>query len=159
METGEFDVKYPKKPVSVTNKDTSDHIYQSVYISLWFYSAGFGCKNSKIKNCHFYTKNENSMTQRFSAKTIKPWKWLALTMSFNISESQKRRDITLTVLWELTHYHSRPVISRSFFQKWGEGKSKIEHLTRGCTILYNEPQLYWCSNEILVSPVYAQDKE
>ena len=35
------------------------------------------------------------MTQRFFVGTIKPSKWLALTMSFNISKSQKRRDITL----------------------------------------------------------------
>ena len=35
------------------------------------------------------------MTQRFFARTIKPRKWLALTLSYNISEGQKRRDITL----------------------------------------------------------------
>ena len=31
--------------MSVTKKDASDHIYQSIYISLWFYCSGFGCKN------------------------------------------------------------------------------------------------------------------
>ena len=35
-----------KKPASVTKKDISDHIYQIIYISLWFYGWGFGCKNS-----------------------------------------------------------------------------------------------------------------
>ena len=34
------------------------------------------------------------MTQRSFVGTIKPSKWLALTMSFNISKSRKRRDIT-----------------------------------------------------------------
>ena len=42
-----------------------------------------------VKNGHFLTKIDNSMTQRFLARTIKPWEWLALTMSYNISESQK----------------------------------------------------------------------
>ena len=35
------------------------------------------------------------MRQRFFVGTIKPSKWLALTMSINISKSQNRRDITL----------------------------------------------------------------
>ena len=35
----------------------------------------------------FLKVNENSMTQRQFAGTIKPWKWLALTLSYNISES------------------------------------------------------------------------
>ena len=43
---GEFDGKYPKEPVSVTKKDTSDPIYQSIYISLWFCDLGLGCTNS-----------------------------------------------------------------------------------------------------------------
>ena len=42
----EFDDRYPKKLATVTKKDTSDHIHQSIYISLWFYNSGFGCKNS-----------------------------------------------------------------------------------------------------------------
>ena len=46
-----------------------------------------------IKNGHFSTKNENSMTQRFFAGTIKPWKWLALTMSYDITKSQKKDKI------------------------------------------------------------------
>ena len=33
MAIREFDDIYPKKPVSITKKDTSDHIYQSIYIS------------------------------------------------------------------------------------------------------------------------------
>ena len=33
-------------PVSVFKKDISDHNYQSIYNSLWFYNSGFGCKNS-----------------------------------------------------------------------------------------------------------------
>mgnify|MGYP001802858977 CR=1 FL=1 len=40
-----------------------------------------------IKHDHFYTKNENSTAQRFFAGTIKPWKLLALTISYNISEN------------------------------------------------------------------------
>ena len=42
----EFDARYPKKPMSVSNKDTSDNIYQCIYISLWFFDSGFDCKNS-----------------------------------------------------------------------------------------------------------------
>ena len=41
-----------------------------------------------IKNDHFKTKNENSMT--LFAGTIKPWKRLALKISYNISESQRK---------------------------------------------------------------------
>ena len=79
-----------KKPVSVTEKDISDYNYQSIYNSLWLCGSRFGCKNS------LKMATENFMTQLFCAGTIKPWKWLALTMSCNISKSQKRRDITLT---------------------------------------------------------------
>ena len=42
----EFKNRYSKKPVYVTKKDISDHIYQLIYISLWFYCSGFGCQNS-----------------------------------------------------------------------------------------------------------------
>ena len=31
----EFDDIYPKNPVTVTKKDTSDHIYRSIYIMIW----------------------------------------------------------------------------------------------------------------------------
>ena len=42
----EFKSRYLKNPVYVTKKDISDHIYQLIYISLWFYCSGFGCQNS-----------------------------------------------------------------------------------------------------------------
>ena len=41
----EFKNRYSKKPVSVTKKDISDHIYCLIYISIWFYCSGFGCQN------------------------------------------------------------------------------------------------------------------
>ena len=44
------------------------------------------------------------MIQRFFVGTVKPSKWLALTMSFNISKRQKRRYITLTTKW--SHFHT-----------------------------------------------------
>ena len=53
------------------------------------------------------------MTQRFFVGTIKPSKWLALTMSFNISKSRKRRDITLTDSDELISPLSK--LSKSWF--------------------------------------------
>ena len=42
----EFKNRYSKESVSVNKKDISDHIYQLIYISLWFYCSGFGCQNS-----------------------------------------------------------------------------------------------------------------
>ena len=86
----EFDDRYPKKLVSVTKKDTSSHIYQSIYISLWFYGSGFGCKNSS-KMATFRPNMRILLTQHFLAGAIKPWKWWALTMSRNISKTKKKR--------------------------------------------------------------------
>ena len=42
----EFKNRYSKKLVYVTIIDISDHIYQLIYISLWFYCSGFGCQIS-----------------------------------------------------------------------------------------------------------------
>ena len=50
------------------------------------------------------------MTQRFFVGTIKPSKWLALTMSFNISKSQKRRDITLKFNPLCLNRHLKPTL-------------------------------------------------
>ena len=79
----ELDDRYCKKSLSVTEKEINDHIHQLIYISLRFYHSGFGCKKF-IKNGHFQTKNENSMTitQHLFTGAIIPWKWLAMTLSY-----------------------------------------------------------------------------
>ena len=65
----------------------SKHLYQ---LRIWLQKF--------IESGHFWTKNENPMTQQFFAVNDKPWEWLALTNVLqHKSESQKRRDITLTV--------------------------------------------------------------
>ena len=84
---------YSKKPVSVTKKDISDHIYQLIYISLWFYCSGFGCQNSS-KMTTFRTLWHNA----YLLELFNLFKWLALTLPYNISKSQNRRYITL-MLW------------------------------------------------------------
>ena len=56
--------------------------------------------------------------------TIKPWKLLALTMSYKISESQKRRDITL-----------KPCFRRFFFTcKIPDEKYKHHHPAQPITV-------------------------
>ena len=110
----EFGDRYRKKPVSVTKKDISDYNYWSIYNSLWFYGSGFGCKNS-LKMATFRPKMRilwhnavllellNPENHRTTAQSlVSPWlvsavvlllcwKWLALTMYYNISKSQKAR--------------------------------------------------------------------
>ena len=71
--------------MSVTEKDISDYIY----ISLRFYYSGFGCQNSSK------TATLDQKLEFYDTMLIKPWKWMALTLSYNISKSQKRRYITL----------------------------------------------------------------
>ena len=41
----EYEDRYSKTPTSVNRKDVSEHIYQVIHISLWFYGSGFGCQN------------------------------------------------------------------------------------------------------------------
>ena len=69
-----------------------------------------------IKNSDSRTKNENYMTQRYCAAIIKPWKWLALTMSYNISESQKRLDIEAHGFYDSCHNFVISGIRRMWYQ-------------------------------------------
>ena len=48
----EFDDRYCKKSLSVTEKEINNHIHQLIYISLRFYHSGFGYKKL-IRNDHF----------------------------------------------------------------------------------------------------------
>ena len=79
-----------KKPVSVTKKDISDHIPQSIYTGLWFYGSGFGCKSlSKMATLDQIWEIYHTMHSC--------WNYLSLKMVWfltTLSESQKRRYIT-----------------------------------------------------------------
>ena len=60
--------------MSVTKNDILVHSYQRINTSLWFCWSGFVQK------------------REFHDAAVICWKWIALTMSYNIYERQKRRD-------------------------------------------------------------------
>ena len=92
---------YPKKPVSVTKKDISDHIYQSIHISLWLYGSIVGCKNSSKMATFRPNMRVLCMTQCFLAGTPTHWKWLALTIPCNIFWKPKKGRYDLKLKLEL----------------------------------------------------------
>ena len=77
--------------MSVIKKDISDHIYQLIHSSLWFYGSGFGCQNSS-KMTTFRPKmrilwhKANSLEQSNSQNA---WSWNCPETL--LSKSQKRR--------------------------------------------------------------------
>ena len=87
----EFDDRYPKKPLSVTKWDIN--VYQSIFISLWFNSTAQDLAAKIHQKLPLSDQKWEFYDTTLFAGTTKPWKWLAQTMSYNISESQKRRDI------------------------------------------------------------------
>ena len=79
----EFDDRYPKRPESVSKKPISDHIYQLIYIGLWFYDLKFAYRYSS-KMATFRPKMRNLRHNAFLLE-LKPCKWLTLTMDSSSS--------------------------------------------------------------------------
>ena len=109
----EFDDTYPKNPMSVSKKDISDHIYQSIYSSLWFYCSRFGSKSSwKMATLD---QNENSIKNAtFFAGAIKPWKWWPLACPTYLEAKKSKNHNSIYAYCKLCLLHTR----RTMFQFW-----------------------------------------
>ena len=109
----EFKNRYSKKPVSVTKKDISDHIYQLIYISLWFYCSGLGCQNLS-KMTIFRPKMRILWHNADSLELLNPkndWPWHCPTTYLkakngNISPWNARKALRIGLItWNSGHHH------------------------------------------------------
>ena len=91
----EFKNRYSKKPVYVTKRDISDHIYKLIHISLCMILLLRIWLREFIKNDHFETKMRILWHNANSVELLNPendWPWHCPTTN---QRAKKRRYITL----------------------------------------------------------------
>ena len=104
----EYEDRYSKTPTSVNRKDVSEHIYQVIHISLWFYGSGFGCQNwSKMTTFKLKMRilwHNADLLERINARN--GWPWHCLTTYLKAKKGNKSPEtlrvaltINLSVSW------------------------------------------------------------